>query len=66
MKIVQTDNFGGDYPDECFVTGLRHSLPLEKAQAICKVINEQLSGESAPRWWTVVDDDYKLAPGFES
>ena len=62
-KIVETDNFGGDYPDEKFV-----SLPpmtKEKAEAIADVINQHLSGNHADRYWKVVDSDYTLSPGFE-
>ncbi len=62
-KIVETDNFGGDYPDEKFVT-----LPVmtkEKAEAIADVINKNLSGAHCDRYWTVVKDDYTLSPGFE-
>jgi hypothetical protein len=62
-RIVETDNFAGDYPDEKFV-----SLPLlskREAEKISSVINECLSGESSPRYWKVVEDGYELIPGFE-
>lgn len=62
-KIVETDNFGGDYPDEKFV-----SLPpmtKEKAEAIAGAINQHLSGNHCDRYWKVVDSDYTLSPGFE-
>uniref|UniRef100_A0AAU8KXV2 Uncharacterized protein n=1 Tax=Serratia phage Kevin TaxID=3161161 RepID=A0AAU8KXV2_9CAUD len=62
-KIVETDNFGRDYPDESFV-----SLPpmsKEDAIAISDVINQRLSGNSRDRFWAVVPEDYKLQPGFE-
>lgn len=62
-KIVNTDNFGGDYPNERFVTGL---FPMTKAHAekIAKAINS-CTPEDCPRYWIVVDDNYKLKPGFE-
>lgn len=63
MRIVETDNFGGDYPDEKFV-----NLPLmgvERAEIVAETINVVFSGPSAKRFWKVVDDDYTLAPGFE-
>lgn len=62
MKIIHTDNFGGDYPDEKFVTELP---PLSKndLEAIAAHINI-LSGENSPRYYRVVEDDYKLEPGF--
>lgn len=63
-KIVQTDNFGGDYPDEKFVEGLG-ALTEEAAKEICAAINLNCSGPTRPRWWKVVADDYKLVPGFE-
>ena len=63
MKIVETDNFGGDYPDEKFVNLPR--LSPGAAAEICMQINACCSGHSAPRFWKVVADDYKLKPGFE-
>lgn len=60
-RIIDTDNFGGDYPDEHFHLV---RLPEDKAQAICDIVNEVL-GEHASRYYRVVPDDYKLAPGFE-
>lgn len=61
--IVETDNFGGDYPDE-----KRVNLPsIEKGYAneICALINKIFSGPNASRYWKVESEDYKLAPGFE-
>lgn len=63
-KIVQTDNFDGDYPDEKFVEGLG-VLTEAAAKEICATINLYCSGPNRPRWWRVVPDDYKLQPGFE-
>jgi hypothetical protein len=63
-KIVQTDNFNGDYPDEKFVENLG-PLGEQAAKEICSVINLHCSGPHRPRWWKVVPDDYKLQPGFE-
>lgn len=62
-RIVETDNFDGDYPDEQFV-----NLPYgskEKMEEICEVINKYCSGDTASRFWKVVEDDYKLQLGFE-
>ena len=63
MKIVNTDNFGGDYPDESFVD----LPPLSKslANSLCIAINKAWSGDHSQRYWKVVDDDYILSPGFE-
>jgi hypothetical protein len=62
-KIIHTDNFAGDYPDEKFVTGLP-VMNAESAKIICDAINST-TGEHAPRWYAVVEDDYVLQPGFE-
>lgn len=62
-RIVNTDNFGGDYPDEKFV----ENLPLmtrEHAQKVCDAINKPFS-DLHRRYWKVVPDDYRLLPGFE-
>ena len=63
-KIVEGDNFAGDYPNENFV-----NLPLTskaKAQSIADAINAVFCAyDSAPRYWRVVEKDYVLAPGFE-
>lgn len=63
MKLIHTDNFGGDYPDEKFVEELP-SLRRERLQRIADAINREL-GENPPRYYRVVEDDYKLQPGFE-
>lgn len=63
-KIVEGDNWGGDYPDEKFV-----NLPattLEKAEAIAKAINAAFNPYGHDnRYWQVRPEDYKLQPGFE-
>lgn len=64
MKIVQTDNYGGDYPDEVFVTGLPYMHTHEQAQRVADAINS-LVPASYDRYWKVVADDYELQPGFE-
>lgn len=66
MKIIHTDNLGGDYPDEKFVTGLP-ILPEATLKQICNLINNSTNGPgfTAPRYYKVVPDDYQLQPGFE-
>lgn len=63
-KIVETDNFGGDYPDEKFI-----NIPLctkEEAGQIADAINKVFCDNGyAPRYWKVVESNYKLQPGFE-
>lgn len=63
MKIVNTDNFGGDYPNESFV----NLPPLKKSaiKLITFIINKECSGNDASRYWKVVEDSYKLAPIME-
>ena len=63
MRIIETDNFDGDYPNESFVN--LPSLPLEAAERLADIINGCCSGATAHRYWRVVDNDYKLQPGFE-
>lgn len=63
MKIMHTDNFAGDYPDEKFVTGLPGLNP-EQLRQVCDLINS-FTGPDAPRYYQVVEDDYVLQPGFE-
>lgn len=64
MKIVETDNFGGDYPDEKFLN--LPSMGERSAQRVADAINAELCHyDNAPRFWRVVPDDYKLQPGFE-
>ena len=62
-KIVETDNHGGDYPNESFV-----NLPwLSEAEAkkIADAINTALCwGDHCPRFWKVRPEDYELQPGF--
>lgn len=62
MRIVEGDNYDGDYPDESFV-----NLPLltkAHAEQVCATINAGFPN-SHPRYWKVVENDYKLKPGFE-
>lgn len=63
MKIINTDNFGGDYPNESFLN--LPPLMEAHAQAIVKAINDGFP-EFYPRVWRAVPDDYVPAPGFEA
>ncbi len=60
-RIIDTDNFGGDYPNEKFHL---FTLPQHMAQAICNILNDAL-GKRARRFYKVVPNDYELQPGFE-
>lgn len=60
-RIVDTDNFGGDYPNEQF---LLWPMSKERAQKIADILNEG-AGPHATRFYKVEENDYVLAPGFE-
>lgn len=62
-RIVNTDNFGRDYPDEKFVENLPR-MSVEHARNVCFTINASVP-EGHDRYWKVVEDDYELQPGFE-
>lgn len=61
-RIVDTDNFGGDYPNESFVL---FQMSESAAKEFAELLNKYFGGEQAPRYWKVVDNDYELAPAFE-
>jgi hypothetical protein len=63
-RVVETDNFCGDYPDESFVG------PVFKTKVAAERVALLLNGEvvfndSYARHWIVVEEGYKLQPGFE-
>lgn len=73
--LVDTDNLGGDYPDESFlvihgghrITHLKR-LPTAfndktDAQIVALFLNPTYEGAS--RYIKVVEERYKLQPGFE-
>ena len=60
FHIVDTDNYGGDYPNETFVA---QNIPSkEMAQKMADSLNTY---PDQPRYFMVVEDGYVLAPGFE-
>jgi len=61
MRIVDTDNFCRDYPGEKFVLW---SFPEHIARRIADALNDW-AGPNAQRYYMVVEEDYKLIPGFE-
>lgn len=62
-RIVNTDNYGSDYPDEKFVENLPLMYSKERAQCICNAINYGIS-EMHFRYFKVVEMPYQLQPGF--
>lgn len=47
-RIVETDNFARDYPDEKFVN--IPPIPPAVAEHLCELINSYASGPRAPRY----------------
>ena len=62
MKIIETDNFARDYPDEKFLNVPR--MTKESAVAVAEAINSAFPCNHS-RYWEVVEDDYQLQGGFE-
>jgi hypothetical protein len=60
MKIISTDNFGGDYPNEKFVAEGISNPNFARVMALA--LNDSFSGD---RYYKVVTDEYVLLPGFE-
>jgi len=63
MRIVETDNFGGDYPDEKFLN--LPNMQETHANKVCAAINDALASPESRRYWKVVKNNYVLRPGFE-
>lgn len=63
FHIVDTDNFGGDYPNESFVA--RDIPHKEMAMKMANALNGPDDNSWRPRYFMVVEDGYVLAPGFE-
>lgn len=61
FRVVDTDNFGGDWPDERWASPW--VFKRETAEAIAKALNEE-QGPEGPRYFTVVERGYVLQPGF--
>lgn len=59
-RVVETDNYGGDYPNEKFATP--YALSEQNAKEIAALFNKLMCHS---RYWKVVKDGYKLQPGFE-
>lgn len=71
-RIVETDNFDGDYPNEKFL-GHQDSkgaftpstFGAEQAERVAMAMINAFGGVHAPRYWKVVESTYQLQPGFE-
>jgi hypothetical protein len=62
-KVIETDNFGRDYPGEKFATP--YEFTREDAVGIANWFNETMGGVNAQRYWKAVPSDYQLQPGQE-
>lgn len=62
MRIIETDNFGNDYPDEKFIN--LPSLSKESTERIASAINAEFPKDHR-RYYRVVENNYILQPGFE-
>lgn len=62
-RVVETDNFGSDYPNESFVGPVFRSF--EAATAVAYAINQDASGPTAYRFWKVVEEGYLLNGGVD-
>jgi hypothetical protein len=66
FKIVNTDNYGGDYPNEKFVENLPYFNNRKEADGLADAINDiAFRIGNGDRFWKVVEMPYKLQPGFE-
>ena len=64
MKIIDTDYFDGDYPDEKVIANNIKYEPF--ANAMCEALNQKFcNSPHSRRFYRVVPDDYILQPGFE-
>lgn len=61
--VVETNNFGGGYPDERLIVAC--VLKKTTAEAIAKLLVDDIGGDDSPRYWKIVERGYKLQPGFE-
>ena len=60
-RVVDTDNFDGDYPNEKFVGP---QMREELAKRIAEILNLE-NGPNSARYYKVVKLPYTLQPGFE-
>jgi hypothetical protein len=60
--VYDTDNFGGDYPNEKWI--ISPAFTKSTADQIAKLLNAENNGYSL-RCYKVADRSYQLQPGFE-
>ena len=63
VKIIDTDNFGGDYPNEKIVAeNIENRL---FAEVMAEALNNKFSGTHASRYYRIVEGGHTLQKGFE-
>lgn len=62
MKIIDTDNFDSDYPNETVIADNIKNRKM--AQIMCDALIDKLCSNTSPRFYRVENDDYVLLPGF--
>ena len=62
-RIVNTDNYGGDYPNESFTDDGPYETFAE-AKECASALNGN-TPDPSPRYFKVVVMPYELQPGFE-
>lgn len=63
MKIIDTDNFGGDYPDEKVVAD--NITNRDFGELMTAALNDMYVYPDSPRYYKLVEDGYVLQPGFK-
>ncbi len=62
MKIVDTDNYDGDYPNEKVIaSGITNK---DLGEVMVDALNA-VGGVRSARYYKLVEDDYVLQPGFQ-
>ena len=62
-RVVETDNFGGDYPNESFEGPL---MTYEECERVAETFNMATHADhGGSRYYKTEHRSYKLAPGFE-
>ena len=62
-RVVETDNFGGDYPNESFEGPL---MTYEECERVAEMFNTAShAAHGGNRYYKTEHTSYKLAPGFE-
>lgn len=62
--VVNTDNYGSDYPNEKFL--VERVRTKFNAEAIAHFMNQEFCRDDHDtRYWKVVEEPYQLQPGFE-